>query len=648
MRSRHLAVAFALLVVLAAAPFWITPETGTAAVPFERTQQTGLPDQVAREADSSPLVVPKAEVYYSQYRYVVGYRGVTSLVASLRTESGDAFGSPMRVYVSDFSGIDLSLTDEGHLRAPESAPTKWVPAREAYFVVDSDATIPTRDAAIVPFSERRDAAAFADRYGGEVREWAGARAAPVGRLDRSSSEWQATVDRRLARANATAERATALRDRPVSTVVGRDAPTLADAVEQAPPNTTVRVPAGTHRVDDLRVDKPLTIRGAGQNETHVVGNGNGSVITVGANRTAVVDLSITGVGGNRSGADRPVDVPVAEDAWNYDIWKVHGYGDAAVVFDTADRSLVSRVRINTTSNGVIARNSPNVTVSNLTLYGTKRWEDGFIGVVALGGRAVVRDSSFYGGKVGVYAHESDGVVVSDVRMEGMMVGVFDFYGIRTTVVDSAIEDTWNAVYVEHRSYGAVVAGNRLHNNRNGALVAGQANYVADNVVLHNRNGIGVRGTFSRYERNVLAYNRRGFRAMSFLPTNRVTGNDVVANGRPVQVVEFNVQHVWRGNYWAGVSGVDADGDGRLSRSYRPTGAVDSRLADVPGTPTLARSPAVTFVRALQSVVPGIRSGGVVDDAPRARPARPGTVDRVTAAYDGVGRHEDDDPWDFRQ
>ncbi|WP_135820181.1 NosD domain-containing protein [Halostella litorea] len=648
MHSRHLAVAVAALVVLGAVPFWVAPDRGAATVPFEQTKQTGLPEHVVREAETTPLVIPRAEVYYSQYRYVVGYHGVTSLVASLRAQGKAAFGPPMRTYVSDFSGIDLSLTDEGHLRAPEAAPTKWVPAREAYFVVGSDASIPTRDAAIVPFSERRDAAAFADRHGGEVRRWAGAKRAGVGRLDRTTAEWERTVAGRLADANATASRAADLLDRPVSVVVGRDAPTLAAAVERAPPDTTVRVPAGTYRVDGLRVDKPLTIRGAGANETRVVGDGNGSVVTAGAARTAVADLALAGVGGNRSGADRDVDVPVAEDAWNYDIWKVHGYGDAAVVFDAAGGSLVADVRVNTTSNGVIARNSPNVTVSNLTLYGTKRWDDGFIGVVALGGRAVVRDSTFRGGKVGVYAHESDGVVVSNARMEGMMVGVFDFYGVRTTVTNSTVEDTWNAVYVEHRSYGTVVRGNRLRNSRNGVLVAGQANYVAENTLVHNRNGIAVRGGFSRYERNVVAYNRRGFRAMSFFPTNRVSGNDVVGNGRPAEIDAFNVLHVWRGNHWAGAPGVDADGDGRLSRSYRPTGTVDSRVADAPGTPTLARSPTVSFIRALRDVVPGIRGGGLVDAGPRAHPTRPGTVARVVGAYDGVGQHADDDPWDFRQ
>lgn len=121
------------------------------------------------------------------------------------------------------------------------------------------------------------------------------------------------------------------------------------------------------------------------NQTTIRGDGEGSVITVTGNRTALTNLSITGVGQVRSGKNRSVeDIPVPKQSIKYKFWKVHGYGDAAVVFDSASHGLVADVRINTTSNGVIARSSPNVVVSNTTIFGTKRWRDGFLGVAALG------------------------------------------------------------------------------------------------------------------------------------------------------------------------------------------------------------------------------------------------------------------------
>lgn len=472
---------------------------------------------------------------------------------------------------------------------------------------------------------------------------------PVGRADRSARAWQEVVDRREASANRSISRVQGTLDRPVSVVVGRNAPTITRALDRAPPNTTVVVPPGTYRVDDLRVQESVTIRGAGPNATRIVGDGNGSVLTVSASRTAVTSLSITGVGPNRSGANRSLDdaaISVNESSWKYQYWKVHGFGDAAIVFDDAPQGLVLDVQINTTSSGIIARNSPNTTVSELTLYGTREYQDGFIGVVALGSSVIVEDSCLRGGKVGVYAYDAPRTVVRNSSMEGMLVGVFDLYSAQLLVANNTIEDTWNAVYLETRSYGSAVVGNRLENNRNGVLVEGRSNYITNNTAVRNRHGIVVQGQYSLYRHNTMAYNRVGVRAMSLFPTNRMTANDVVHNRKYAETARYNVLHSWRGNFWFGAPGIDLDDDGRLPRTFRPTGPVDQHADQVRGVPTLGQSPALRLLRRLQRLMPGLRSGGVIDPRPRTDPVRPSTVRRLGSRHDETGRYNDPDSWDF--
>ena len=435
----------------------------------------------------------------------------------------------------------------------------------------------------------------------------------------------------------------------MSVVVGRDAPTIARTIDRAPPNTTIVVPPGTYRVNDLKVRKPVTIRGAGANATHIIGDQNGSVITVSAAWTAVTSLAITGVGPNRSEANRSIataEISVDKDSWKYQYWKVHGFGDAAIVFNDAPRGLVSVVQINTTSNGIIARNSPNLTVSDLTLYGTKQYQDGFIGVVALGAPVIVEDSRLYGGKVGVYAYDAPRTVVRDSSIEGMLVGVFDLYSSQLLVANNTVEDTWNAVYIETRSYGSAVVGNWLENSRNGVLVEGRSNYLANNTVVRNRHGVVVQGQYSLYRDNTMAYNRVGTRAMSLFPTNQVTANDIVHNQQYVETAQYNVLHSWRGNYWFGAPGIDWDNNGRLPRTFRPTGPVDQYADQVRGTPTLARSPALRLLRRLQQLMPGLRSGGVIDPQPRTDPVRPSIMRELESRYNETGRYNDPDSWDF--
>jgi nitrous oxidase accessory protein NosD len=165
-------------------------------------------------------------------------------------------------------------------------------------------------------------------------------------------------------------------------------------------------------------------------------------------------------------------------------------------------------------------------------------------------------------------------------------------------------------------------------------------------MVHNRQGMQVHGQFAVYRRNVLASNRIGAESGALLPLNRVRANDFVGNDRYVETQDWNVLHVWRGNYWAGAPGLNWNGDRYLERSFRPTGPVDGSMATAPGAPTLARSPAVVLIRQLQRLVPGLQSAGVLDPRPLARPVRPDVVERMRMRYDDAGRHEDPDPWDY--
>jgi nitrous oxidase accessory protein NosD/nitrous oxide reductase accessory protein NosL len=650
MQTRLVVLGVVVILVLGSVPFavGVSPNRSAGAVDFDDTISVGISEGVVREAQRSSLVVPKAQVFYSQYRYPVGYYGVTSLVTDLQTRSERGLGRPLQIYVTDFSDEPVRLDADGTLRLPEVRKAGWVRASDAFFVVESCAHVPTRQSVIVPFSNQTDAIAFASKYGGQVAQWDEVRSRETEPIGHTTAEWERITAEREVQTDSKVTARRTLLDRPVSVVVGEDAPTLADAVRSAPPNTSIRVPAGTYNVSNVSITKPVAIRGAGQNRTHLVGDGTGTVMTITSPRTAITNLSLSGVGPARSGNNVTAGaVAVNKTSWNYNMRKVHGYGDAAIVFDSAGRSLVSRIRINTTSNGIIARDSPNLTITNLTVYGTKRWNEGFLGVAAIGSPVVVQDSAFYGGKVGVFALDVDDLVVRDSQMEGMMLGVFNLYGRNHLIRDNWIEDTGYGIYVEMRSSETAVVDNTVRGSKNGIIVAGTANYVAENVVTQSRAGLLVEGHYSLYRRNVIAYNRVGLRSLTLLPTNTVTDNDVVRNRKAVTTSAYDIIHVWRGNYWSNAPGVRRRADGSLIRSFRPTGPVDSSVGRVSYVKTVAHSPTVTALRQLQQFVPGLRKGGVVDPAPVADPIRDDVVQRVRQTSNRTGELDDDDSWNFR-
>jgi nitrous oxidase accessory protein NosD len=578
-------------------------------------------------AENAGYTIPRAQAFYSGYRYIVGYYGIDALVEELHRDGHRRqFGLPLEMYVSDFSGTDVSLTKEGYLTMPESRTTGWVAVEKAYFVVDSDART-TGGSAVVPFSERAAAGGFSKRYGGQVLRWTELRDRRFQDRGGTRKAMNAAVRSRSAWANRTVKHARSSVDRSVSLVVGEDVPTITEAIDRAPPNTTVQIPAGNYSEVNLAVDKPLTLAGAGENATRLNGTGNGSVVHVEAPRVAVTNLSIAGVGTTK----KPDNVPVEDGSWDYNIKMAYGYADAGIVFDHANHSLVRDVTVNTPTNGLVFRYSDGSVVEDATVHGRSPWRDGFMSVMVLASRIVVQDSQFEKGRDAVYTHRSHGIVIRNNHMEGLRFGVHEMYTSDALVRNNEVRDSATGLIVMTRPTGNALVGNDVRDCELGISVAGRESFVVDNLIVNNGVGLDLTAYRTLYTGNVIAKNDVGISASTLIPTNRVYGNDVMGNDRYVESIMGPVR-VWtvdgRGNYWAGAPGSHRS-DGTVNRPFQPTGTVDSRSHSAPGIHTLALSPAVNVVRWHGDHVPGLRSTGVVDTAPLAEPARPAVVANVT-------------------
>lgn len=624
-RYAFVAIGFTLVVLSSSFVFPVHGATERDPVAFEDTVSLGMTASVAHQTDSENLTVPKLQVYYSGYRYVVGFYGIESYVAEQRRTGHDRqFGQPMSVFITDYAGSNVSVTQAGKLRA-DTERLSFVPAEETYVVVGSEASTAMGSTA-VPFSERQAAIEFADSYGGEVVSWSDV----FDSIDTASRLSQDRFERRVSERAQWADRmhteTESLRTRPVSLVVGEDEPTLAAAVAAAPPNTTVRLPPGSYQVDHLTIEKPLTIEGSGE-ATTIQGDGNGSVIRVNATEVGITDLHIEGVG---DVGTKPEAESISEAGWSQRIELAYGRGDAAIKLDGADGSLVENVRIDTPASGIISRNATGTVVRNLTLQGASSPDEGFMGIVAMYGPIVVENSRFEGGRDAIYTHRADGTVIRDNQMQNARFGVHLMYTSETLVRNNTIRNESAAIIIMTRPTGNLVVGNHVSDSSFGISSSGSLSYYAENVAIGNKYGIDVSGTRSLYTHNTVLGNTYGLRGSTLLPTNVVSGNDVVDNGRPVSS-ELGPLRVWtadgRGNYWGTMPAQDENGDGFYNRAFRPTGPVDSRLHDTVGARTLARSPAVSITRTVQESVPGLRATGVVDTAPRVTPARP---DRLTA------------------
>ncbi len=622
----HVLALLAAFLVLSSGAFAVNVAGGGAPepVPFDETVKMGMTGVETIQARAGDIAIPRAEVFYSQYRYVVGYLGVGSLVDELHRPGNERqFGRPLTVYVTDFAGSGIEVDEAGFLRYAEhrDRTVDWVPAESAVFVVESEART-TAGPTVVPFSGRDAADRFVEANGGRIVEWEALRSMRFGTAQATRAGMQQARETRSAWADTAVDRARPLLDRPVAVTVGEGSGGLQAAIDAAPPNTTVLVPAGTYR-GNVTIRKPITLRGAGRS-THLEGDGNGSVVRVRSPRVAVTDLRITGVGNSTSASA----VPGNESEWDYRVKLGYGYGDAGIEFDSANSSFVRNVAIDTPANGVLFRWSDRSVVEDVTVNGTERWADGFMGVMVFDARVVVQSSTFRGGRDGVYTHRSHGLVVRDNRMTGMRFGVHEMYTSDALIENNSVRDANVGVIVMTRPVGNILVDNDVRESRAGLSVAGATSYVAGNVVVDNGYGLLIPSRRSIYERNVIVGNDIGIRSSTLIPTNRITANDLADNRDHVLAV-LGPLRIWSGNYWAGAPGIDRDDDGRIDRTFKPSGVVDGRVHRAPGAATLVRSPAVDAIRSLQELVPGLRSTGVIDPAPRATPTRPRALKGAT-------------------
>ena len=589
-----------------------TADSSPDPVSFEETASIGLAHEERLELDHRNGSVPRVQVFYSQYEFIAGYYGVEQAIEAFDRPGHDQqFGFPVAVYVSDYSTVDSELSPEGYLQ--HDGEPDWTDATEAHFVVGSDAATPAGET-IVPFGAESAAQAFVDRHGGVIRDWEAVQSASVDTDEITVARDQ--VDQLDARAT---DHVTALRplaDRPVSTVVGDDAPTVQDAVDAAPPNTTVVVPPGTYE-ETVEIEQPITLRG--ENAT-IRGNGTDSVIEVNHDNVGVVGLTITGIG------DETQRTEPEEAGWDERIENGYGHGDAGVRVTDTEAAYVADLTIETPSNGVLVRDADAV-VERISVTGTERWQDGFMGVMAMRSYVVVQNSTFEGGRDGVYTHRAHESVIRDNRFLDHRFGTHLMFTSDTLIADNVArgQDIAGITIMTDSTRNAVV-GNDIRDARDGIIPTGTMSYFGENVVANTERGIMMSASQSVYERNVLYENEIGLWASSVRPSNRVVLNDFVGNDQHA-VADRGPLQLWThdgdGNYWG-----EHVSDGWGDKSYSPTDRVTGQLHTQSGTTTLAASPVLTAIDAVRDTTPGMRRGEVVDTAPRSDPVHPAIVDEL--------------------
>ncbi len=380
---------------------------------------------------------------------------------------------------------------------------------------------------------------------------------------------------------------------------------LAAAIAAAPTGATLRLAPGRHR-GPIVVDRPLSL--VGDPGSLVEGNGQGSVITVTAPDVSIRGLEIRGSGlkleTEDSGIFLTVDADRALIADNRVIDNLIGVylkgPEDAVV---RGNEIVGRgdLRVNERGNGVQLWNTPgSVVEANRIRLG----RDGIF--VTTSKRNSFRDNAFEDLRFAIhYMYTNDSEVSGNVS-RGNHIGFALMFSNRLTVTNNRSEGDRDRGLLLNYANDSSIEGNR---------VTGGAEKC---VFIYNANK-------NRIRRNHFEGCDIGIHFTAGSERNEIVENAFVSSRNQVKYVGSRTV-LWsaegRGNYWSDNAAFDLDGDGIADRPYRPNDLVDQVVWRHPLAKLLLNSPALHVLRWSQSAFPGLRPGGVLDEAPlMAPPAR---------------------------
>ncbi len=615
-RGKQVAVGVFVVCVLVSTGLFVVDIDASVPEPvaFEDTRSIGFASEDTATIDSDASV-PRAQVFYSQYQYVIGYYGIETAVESMDDASRQQqFGYPLVSYVTTYDDTGIELED-GQIET-DSWPD-WERADNAVYVVNSAAETPA-GTVTVPFADQQAAADFADEHGGSVMGWDKLHEQSFGSVDDAALVRQ-QVDTQREDADRRVDNVRRLLDRDVSRELTPD-DNLQTELDSAPAKSTVVLAPGSYD-GPVEINSSVTIRAHGAT---VAGDGEGSTVRINADNVAIEGLTITGIGNESRDPDA-----VTNEEWDANIELGYGHGDAGIAAVDVSGTYLSAVTIpETEANGILLRDSPDSVVTNVTVKGPDTWRDGFMGVMAMRSPAVIEDSTFRSGRDGIYLHRSGETIIRNNEFRDGRYGIHLMHTSDSLIDDNRFADhEFGGITIMTSPARNAVVNNVVANTSNGISTAGSYSYIAHNIAVDSRVGITTTAVSSLYEHNVVRNNTNGMRTGSVLATSTVHSNDFVDNDNHAGASAGPLR-VWadgtQGNYWEGAYGTDADSP----RSYLPTDVVDGQLHRSPVHYTVAESPVNQGLRALQGSTPGLRSGSLLDPYPQPEPQN---SDRYAAA-----------------
>ncbi len=376
------------------------------------------------------------------------------------------------------------------------------------------------------------------------------------------------------------------------------------ALDAAAPGDVVEVARGHYR-GNLRIDKPVTLRGVGR--PTLSGGLSGDTI-----RVVATDVTIEGFIVRDSG-----DSLLAQNAGIY-------------VQPGADRTVVRHCDLVYNLFGLWIEKANDVVVADNLITGKRDYASSQRGngiQLYNTRRARIERNNIGFVRDAIYVDVSHDAVFRGNRLHHSRYGTHYMNSYRNLWEDNEAYYNRGGLALMEVRYQTVRNNRAWGNSDHGIMLRTiQDAVVENNVVAGNARGFFIYDAeYNTLRGNLVVDNGVGVHLWAGSKNNVVDDNDFIANREQVRYVGAR-DMPWggeAGNHWSNYVGWDRNGDGAGDVPYEANDMVDRLSWRHPMMKLLLASPAVQALRLVGQQFPLLRAPSVVDPAPRMQPAHPG-------------------------
>jgi len=377
-----------------------------------------------------------------------------------------------------------------------------------------------------------------------------------------------------------------------------DSAMLSEAIERAEPGSEILLKAGIYRIHDLKIEKPVTIRGE---------------------EGAILDIEEKGYGLLVTGERITLE--------NFEIRNsASGFMDdyAAILIEKSNQVTVRNLALNKNFFGIFVAESQNVRISeNTILSNAERQTKSGNGVHIWYSKNIevhknrieghrdgiylefVESSTMTGNHVdsniryGLHFMYSDDCIYTGNLFRDNISGVAVMYSKRVEMMNNQFNDNWGA-----NRYGLLlkeITDSRIEQN------------------LFSRNTVGIYMEASnriQIENNEFIENGTALRVMANGLDNLVVSNNFIGNVFEVTTNSRQNPNLYERNYWSRYDGYDLDRDGTGDVPHRPVRLFSVLVERQPAALILLRSVIADLLDQAERLMPALTPPGLMDRKPK--------------------------------